>query len=181
MAEREHARRLSRRLELLVSAIVVVILAVAGIGLAWTLAHPKGIAPFAAQQYGFAVPSQGSAVTGFLLMAVFLAQTVPLVAGLFSLRLAFREIARHETIGIEAARWLRRSGIAFFINALVALICRPVASLILSIDMPPGQRFVTIGFGTPELLTLLVSGVLVMFGHLMTVAAQIEDENKRFI
>jgi len=181
MTEREQARRLSRRLEFLVTAIVVVILAVAGIGLAWALAQPDKIAPFAAEQYGFAAPGQGSAMTAFLLMAVFLVQTVPLLAGLSSLRLAFRGIARHETIGIDTARWLRRSGIAFFINALIALVSRPVVSLILSIDMPPGHRFVSIGFGSPELLTLLVSGVLVMFGHLMTVAARIEDENKRFI
>lgn len=181
MAEREHARRLSRRLEFLVTAIVVAILAVAGTGLAWALVQPGKIVPFAAQQYDFAVPDHGSDITGFLLIAVFVVQTVPLVAGLFGLRLAFREIARHETIGIEAARWLRRSGIAFFISALVMLLSRPAVSLILSIDMPPGRRFLAIGFGAPELFTLLVSGVLVVFGHLMTVAAGIEDENKRFI
>lgn len=181
MAEREHARRLSRRLELLITAIVVVILMVVGIGLAWALAQPDTAGSFAAQQYGFPTPGQSSTIAAFLLVGVFLAQTAPMIAGLLSLRMAFREIARHETIGAGAARWLRRSGIAFFVNALVMLLSRPLVSLILSIDMPSGQRFISIGFGTPELLTLLVSGVLVMFGHLMTVAARIEDENKRFI
>ncbi len=181
MTEREHARRLSRQLEFFVAAIIAVILAVAGVGIAWALAQPNKFVPFAAQQYDFAVPAQGSNLTGLLLAATFLVQTVPMVVGLLSLRSAFRAIGRHETIGIEAARWLRRSGIAFFINALAILVSRPVVSLILSIDMPPGQRFLSIGFGTPELLTLLVSGVLVMFGHLMTVAAEVENENKRFI
>ncbi|PLP60120.1 hypothetical protein CYK37_08125 [Mesorhizobium loti] len=181
MAERERARRLSRRLEFLITAIVVVILGLVGIGLAWAFAQPDKLGSFAAQQYGFAAPAQSSAIAALLLVVVFLVQTAPMIAGLLSLRLAFRDIAQRETIGAGAARWLRRSGIAFFVNALVMLLSRPVVSLILSIDMPPGQRFLSIGFGTPELLTLLVSGVLVMFGHLMTVAAEIEDENKRFI
>lgn len=181
MAERERARRLSRRLEYLIVAIVAVILGMVAVGLAWALVEPERIGPFTAQQYGFATPAQSSDIPAWLLVLIFLVQTVPMVAGLLGLWAALRDIGRRETIGVEAARWLRRSGIAFFIDALVMLVSRPVVSLVLSIDMPPGQRFLAIGFGTPELFTLLVSGVLVMCGHLMTVAAEIEDENRRFV
>lgn len=178
---RERVRLLGRRLQWLVTAMLAIVAAV-GVGGLWqVLTDPAGIAPFAAQQYGFATPPSTSGLAVALLLAIFVLQAVPVVAALAALRRAFAQIAGGEMIGAEAARWLRRAGWAFTANAAVMLASKPLVSLALSIDMPPGQRFLSIGVGTPELLALLVSGVLVMFGHLMTVATEIQDENRRFV
>lgn len=177
----ERVRRLGRRLRWLVTAMLAIVVAVSLGGLWQVVADPAAIAPFAARQYDFAAPLRSSGLSVAALVAIFALQAVPIVAALAALRCAFAQIAGGEMIGADTARWLRRAGWAFMANAAVMLASKPLVSLALSIDMPPGQRFLAIGVGTPELLALLVSGVLVMFGHLMAVATEIQDENRRFV
>jgi hypothetical protein len=178
---RERARMLSRRMEVLISALMgaVVLLALYCLWLGWT--EPEWVGEFAIRQFQPAETVNLSGSTMILLMVIVMLQTASILWALQALRRAFREIALHDAISIEAARWMRQSGVAFLVTAITMLLSKPLVSLILSLDMPAGHRFLAVTIGTPELLAAMVSGILIVFGHLIAVAAEIEDDNRQFV
>lgn len=180
-AARERARLLSRRMDMVISALmgVVALFVVYGLWLAWS--DPTWIGNFVIEKLALPRPAQLSASTMLLLATAFLAQVGLLLWALQTLRRAFREIALHDIVGAKSARLMRLSGVAFLTNAIAMILAPPLVSLIVSIDMPVGQRFLAINFGTHELLTVILSGILIVFGHLLSVASEIDDDNKRFV
>ncbi|WP_131922342.1 hypothetical protein [Aminobacter aminovorans] len=180
-AARERARLLSRRMEMLISALmgVIALFVACGLWLAWS--DPAWISNFIIEKLALPKPAQLSASTVLLLATAFLAQAGLLLWALHTLRRAFREMALHDIVGAESARLMRLSGIAFLVNAVATILAPPLVSLILSLDMPAGQRFLAISFSTHELLALILSGILIVFGHLLAVASEIDDDNKRFV
>lgn len=181
---RERVRRLSRRMEWLASAIAATTGLVLLYGLWLLLFDPQEIGRIAAAQFADqrqAIPFTLSSATLLLLAFAFAAQAAIFLWALLALRRAFAAMAEGEVVSAAAARLMRLAGVGFLVNSAAMVVWRPLTSLILSIDMPAGQRFLTIGFGTPELMALLVSGVLIAFGHLIAVAAAVDDENRRFI
>jgi hypothetical protein len=184
-AARDKARWLSRRMEWLATALGAITGMAVLYGL-WLLCFdPQRLGRFAIAQFGeqvgAAAPAALSGLTVLLLAATFVGQAALLLWALLALRRAFRQIADDEVVSVAAARLMRLSGIAFLTSTLAMVLLRPLASLILSLDMPAGYRFLAVGVGTQELMTLLVSGVLIVFGHLTTVAAAVDDENRRFV
>lgn len=177
---RERARLLSRRMEMLISALmgVIALFVLYGLWLAWS--DPAWISNFVIEKLVLPKPAQLSAST-VLLATAFLAQAGMLLWALQALRRAFREMALHDIVGAESARLMRLSGVAFLVNAVATILAPPLVSLILSLDMPVGQRFLAISFSTHELLALVLSGILIVFGHLLAVASEIDDDNKRFV
>lgn len=182
MAEtRERVRRLSGRLERLIAVLAAAVLLAALAGMWLAVSNPAWLVSFIGAQWSLPVPAVPSGPVRGLLAVALLLQAGLLVWALASLRRAFAEVSRGDLFGTAAAHHLRRAGALFMVNAAAMLLGRPVVALILSIDMPPGERFISIGVGTPELLVLLLSGVVTVFGHLMAVAAEVDDENRRFV
>lgn len=76
--------------------------------------------------------------------------------------------------------------VAIFKNTAKALICWVVVSMvyesaksiIFSAGNPPGKGVVNIGFGSAEITTLLVGGVLFVIAWVMDVGRSINEENK---
>lgn len=180
-AARERARLLGRRMELLIATLIGVVALVVAYGLWVTWSNPDWIGRFVIDELALPKPERLSASTITLLAAAFLVQAGLLIWALQTLRLAFREIALHDIVSTESARLMRLSGVAFLANTLAMVLAPPVVSLIVSLDMPAGQRFLAISVSTAELLALMVSGILIVFGHLLAVAAEIDDDNKRFV
>ncbi|MCA0278939.1 MAG: hypothetical protein LCH86_23340 [Proteobacteria bacterium] len=180
-AARERARLLGRRMELLIAVLMGVVILLVGCGLwvAWT--DPSWLGRILLQNMALPVPQAFSSSAILLLSITLLAQAGLMIWALQTLRGAFREIGQHDIVSSEGARLMRLSGVAFLANAVAMLLAPPVVSLIVSLDMPAGQRFLAISIGTPELLALMVSGILIVFGHLLAVAAEIDDDNKRFV
>lgn len=180
-AARERTRLLSRRMEMLISALMGAVLILVLYGLWATWSEPAWIGTFVLDRLALPQPAQLSGSTTTLLAAAFLLQAGLLLWALQTLRRAFREIALHDVVGIESARLMRLSGVAFLANAVAMVFAPPLVSLIVSLEMPVGRRFLAISIGTPELLAIMVSGILIVFGHLIAVAAEIDDDNKRFV
>ncbi|MBA8907089.1 hypothetical protein [Aminobacter ciceronei] len=178
---RERARLLSRRMEKLILVLMAILglFVLYGLVLAWS--DPTWIGTFVIERLALPKPPQFSTSTMLLLAAAFLAQAGLLGWALQTLRAAFREIGLHDIVGAESARLMRLSGVAFLTNAIAMALAPPLVSLIVSLDMPAGQRFLAISFGTHELLALILSGILIVFGHLLAVAAEVDDDNKRFV
>lgn len=180
-AARERARLLGRRMELLIAALMGVLILLVAYGLWVTWSEPSWLGRFLLENLTLPAPAQFSSSTILLLTVALLFQAGLMIWALHALRRAFREIARHDVVSSESARLMRLSGIAFLANAIAMVLAPPVVSLIVSLDMPAGQRFLAVRIGTPELLAVMVSGILIVFGHLLAVAAEIDDDNKRFV
>jgi len=116
-----------------------------------------------------------------LLLIVFLLQAGLVASALWALIKAFDAIASGEAIPSAAGRWTRRAGLAFLAAAVAMIIAHPLNSLIASLGAAPGHGFIVVAFSTGELLALVVSGVLVVFGHLIAVAAAVDAENREIV
>lgn len=179
-ASRERTRLLSKRMEMLILALMGVITLSSAyvLWLAW--ADPDWLGDVIARELAIPRPTQLSEAALLLAMA-FLAQVGLLLWALQTLRRAFREIALHDIVGTESARLMRLSGIAFFINTIAMVLAPPLISGIISLAVPANQHFLTISFNSQDLLAMLLSGMLIVFGHLLSVAAQIDDDNRQFV
>lgn len=178
---RERARSLSRRMEALILALTGVVILFVAYGLWMTWDDPDWVGRFIIDKLALPNSAQFSISTVRLLAAAFLVQAVMVIWALQALRRAFHEISLHDIVSTKSARLVRASGLAFLVNAIAMVLAPPLVSLIVSLDMPVGHRFVAISFSTAELLAVIVSGTLIVFGHLLAVAAEVDDENKRFV
>lgn len=165
----------------LLGILIVMLVLFAGYGLWVTWSYQDWIGMFVTDRLGLPKPEHFSASTTLLLSTAFLVQAGLLIWALQTLRQAFHEIALHDIVGTESARLMRLSGVAFLANAVAMVLAPPLVSLIVSLDMPAGHRFMAITVSTAELLAVMVSGILIVFGHLLAVAAEVDDDNKRFV
>ncbi len=177
---RGQARRLSGRMVIAITAIMVLVgLTVAAVAL-FAVSDSQWLAGLLAEKFGGRRLPLGR--TG----AVFIVATIVLQAAIFfyalnALRQAFAIMSRSDLADGGAGRNLGIAGIAFLINTAVMMIMPPVTSLIYSAGAPKGSGFVTVQFGTGELLSLLLSAILIVTGRLMALAAEIDDENRQIV
>jgi len=178
---RERARALSRKMCTLIYALMGVVLLFVAYGLWVTWSDPDWTGLFIIDKLALPTSAQISVSTVRLLAVVFLLQAGLVLWALQVLQRAFHEISLHDIISTESARLMRLAGIVFLVNATAMVLAPPVVSLIVSIDMPADHRFLAISFSTAELLAVIVSGTLIVFGHLLAVAAEVDDENRHFV
>ncbi|CAG0980196.1 MAG: hypothetical protein F9K19_05475 [Rhizobiaceae bacterium] len=178
---RQRARLLSRRMELLIHVLMGAVLLFTAYGLWVAWSDPEWAGLFILDRLALPKTAQPSETTVQLLIVAFLTQAGLMLWALHVLRRAFREISLHDIVSTESARLMRLSGTAFLLNATAMVLAPPLVSLIVSLDLPAANRFLTISFSTAELLALIVSGTLIVFGHLLAVAAEVDDDNRHII
>ncbi|HHZ07998.1 MAG TPA: hypothetical protein GX405_04370 [Rhizobiales bacterium] len=178
---RERARVLGRRMEMMIYALIgaLVLFVACGLWVAWS--DPGWTGQFILDRLGLPKSARLSEPTVRLLAVAFALQAALMLWGLHVLRRAFHEIALNDIVGARSARLMRLSGTVFLLNAAAMVLAPPLVSLLISIDLPAGQRFLAISFSTAELLALVVSGTLIVFGHLLAVAAEVDDDNRHII
>lgn len=181
MEARERARALSRRMEVLIvgSAGVVLLFVAYGLWLTWS--DPAWTGLFILDRLALPKTARLAESTVRLLAVAFLFQAGLVLWALEVLRRAFHEISMHDIVSTESARLMRLSGAMFLLNTAAMMLAPPLVSLIVSLDLPVGHRFLAISFSTAELLALIVSGTLIVFGHLLAVAAEVDDDNRRIV
>lgn len=177
----EKARRLSR----VMSAVTGLGgLAVAGTGLAFAV-----IAAYDADWFGRIVsrqiaedlPITLTPAASAVVLALTGLQLAILLGALYCLWRMFRVFASDEPLSARAAVWMRRAGAAFLFSAASALVIRTGVTAALTMANPPGQRMIAISVGSPDLLAVLMAGVLLMVGHILATAAEIQDDNRAFV
>ena len=114
-------------------------------------------------------------------VAFMLCQATTFGLALYALWRAFGEIAGRDHVDHVAALWMSRAGKAFLATSVLMILSRPALSAIISLDAPPGQRFLSLGIGTSELMALLVSAVLTLVARIMTVAAELAEDNRQIV
>lgn len=178
--QRERARRLSKRMVSAIYVTMVLIAAAFAIVAALAIADPHWLAQLLAAGFGGRVLpfNRFGAVLVLLAYAV---QGSILLYALDCLRRAFSAMAQSDQIAEEGGGRLGAAGAAFALNSLIMVLLPAVISLLYSAGAPKGQHFVTVQIGTAELLSLLLSAVLIVTGRLMVLAAAIDDENRQIV
>jgi hypothetical protein len=99
---------------------------------------------------------------------------------------AWRLFSRYldgEIFSIEATKWLRRLAIFGIAAQALAILTRPLISVILTLHFPAGHqmRIVNVFFQPNDLATLLLLVVLLTLAHIQKIAAEIADDHAKFV
>lgn len=103
------------------------------------------------------------------------------LAGLYFLRRAFANFARGELFNPDNSRDLRRFSILLLVQALSTPVNHALASVLLSLHHPPGQKMLSLSFGSGELKAIGISLVLWTMSSLLVEGSRLQAENRQFV
>lgn len=111
-----------------------------------------------------------------------LAQSVgllPLFLSLFVLKSIFLNYQKGEIFSTINASHYRYLGWLFFLDALIA---QPLSNLLMVLAVtlanPPGHRYITLSFGTPNIEALFCGMLVIVISWIMLEASKLHDEQK---
>lgn len=177
----EKARRLSRIMSVVTGLGGI---AVAGTGVAFAAIaaiDPEWFGRIVSRQIAQDLPVAPTPSASAVVLALTGVQLAILLAALYCLWRMFDVFAADEPLSPRAAVWMRRAGGAFLFSVASGLLIRTGVIAALTMANPPGQRMIAISVGSPDLLAVLMAGVLLMVGHILTTAAEIQDDNRAFV
>ncbi|MEM6302363.1 MAG: hypothetical protein AAF749_11540 [Pseudomonadota bacterium] len=101
--------------------------------------------------------------------------------GILFLRRAFQSFARGEWFDESNSRDLRRYAALLVAQALARPIVGALTSVVLSLNHPPGERMLSLTFGSNELWYLLAGFVTWVLADLLVRGASADRENRQFV
>lgn len=115
-------------------------------------------------------------IIGFVAQSV---KFIPLCISLFILRSIFLNYQKGEIFNTMNACRYGYLGWLFFLDAL---IIQPLSNLLMvlavTLPNPPGHRYITIGFGTPNVEALFCGVLVVVISWIMLEASKLQEEQK---
>ncbi|WP_048644789.1 DUF2975 domain-containing protein [Nitratireductor soli] len=181
MADVMRLRRLSRVMRSAVLACAALIL----VGVAWvlgvSLSDPAGFENLLREGLSIAGPVTLTSSSIGITIVLIAVQVGLLLAALYCVWRMFGAFAAEEPLSGESARWMRRAGVAFVAIASGSIVLHTVMVLALTMGNPPGQKALSIGIGSSELLSLLIACIMYMTSHLMAVAAEARADQRGFV
>ncbi len=103
------------------------------------------------------------------------------IAALYYLNRAFTAFAKGEFFNLANSRAIRFFAVLVFAQAIAKPIQLAIASVVLSINHPEGQRMLSLSVGSDTLQTIGLSMILWIVGELLVAAHQLENENQQFV
>lgn len=100
---------------------------------------------------------------------------------IFYLLRAFKQFTLGELINLENSRNIRRFSILLFIQAITKPLFFSIASVLLSINHPAGQKMLVVSLGSIDIWGIAFAFVFWVISSLMFEANSIQTENKQFI
>lgn len=105
--------------------------------------------------------------------------STPWLIGLIILRKLFLNYKDTNVFSTCNATFYKYLGWLFFMDALfVKSLSDTLRVLAVTLSNPPGQRYISISFGTPNLEALFYGVVLIVISQVMHKAAELHEENK---
>lgn len=116
-------------------------------------------------------------------VVVFLLALPAALAGMSLARLArgFRALGRGRAELPAACGALRGFAAWTLAATLMGMVAGPLASLVLTLQHPPGQRGMAVALSSGHVQGLLVAALVWMFAHLLARACTVADENAQFV
>lgn len=101
----------------------------------------------------------------------------PIFVTLFSLRSIFNNYAGGDIFTSYNARHYRLIGWCFFFNAL---LIKPLSGMLMVLSVtllnPPGHRYISLEFGTPNMENLFYGTILIVISWVMLEATKLREE-----
>lgn len=168
------ARRLSRFAALLAWLIPPVVAAQYLFFDASWFSMPYGISTFL-------VAMEWSLTQRLLAAAVALLPALAVMFALLSLSQICREYAGGRLFSDVVLGAYRRLGVALVATTCLHWLQPTLLGAALSLTLPPGKRFISVGVSSDDLLLVLVTAVVFMLGSVMQVAQRVQSENAEII
>lgn len=103
------------------------------------------------------------------------------LTGLYFLRRAFANFAKGEFFNYNNSRDLRLFSVFLFAQALAKPLHFSLASMLLSMNHPAGQKMLSVSLGSGEIKVIALAMMLWVMSDLLISANMLEKENKQFI
>ena len=117
----------------------------------------------------------------FLLFVVGAVPLLLFIAALWSARQFFSCYVSGELFPRQASAKLTRIGKLFLALAILGPITRMLAVLTITWTNPPGQKQLVLSFSTSDGLLIILSGILLMVGHILAEANRLAEDNRQII
>ena len=126
-------------------------------------------------------PEELPMINRFLGLVVSMVPASLLIYGLARLRRMFRLYEAGEIFSTETALCLKQFGIAVMLQAILHPVAGAFQSVIVTFHNPPGERMLTLSFGSAEYSAALLGGLLLVIAWIMGQGAKLAEENRQFI
>lgn len=93
----------------------------------------------------------------------------------------FRRYEQADIFSVLTVSYYQKLGYVFFYWALASFIYRGLISVALSFNNPPGERVLTLSFGSMDLMVILCGFVVLIISWVMKEAQKIADEHMHTI
>ncbi len=104
---------------------------------------------------------------------------LPFMLSLLVLKSIFRNYQKGEIFSTTNAIHYKKLGWLFFIDALIVKsLSHTLMVLAVTLTNPPGHRYITVHFGTPNLKALFYGVLLIVVSWVMLEASKLHDEQK---
>jgi len=104
-----------------------------------------------------------------------------IMVALLSLGRICREYAHGRLFSDTVLSAWRRLGCALVVATALHWLQPTVQSLLLSLTLPEGHRFISVGVSSEDLLLALLTAVVFMLGAVMQVAQRVQSENAEIV
>ncbi len=173
---------MARQFSRLIAVGCVVILAAVPVAALYFLIDIEQFAAMAKSNLN--LPIQWQTVSSMQWYSLWLLTTLHIATGLmglYFLRRAFSNFAKGELFNHSNSRDLRIFSIFLFVQALAKPLHFSLASMLLSMNHPAGQKMLSISLGSGEINVIALAMILWVMSDLLVSASKLENENKQFI
>ena len=111
----------------------------------------------------------------------FIACLFPLAAltyGLVNIRKLFSFYKEGMIFSFEHVRLFKKTSTALIFWVFLSILYESAKSVLFSIRNPPGQRVISVGFGSPEITTLFVAGIVFVIAWVMDEGRILTEEQR---
>ena len=122
-----------------------------------------------------------SLVQRLLAAAVALLPALAVVSALFALSRICREYALGRLFSDAVLAAYRFLGVSLVVTTCLHWLQPTLLGLALSLTLPPGKRFITLGVSSDDLLLLLITAMAFVLSSVMQVAQQVQIENAEIV
>lgn len=102
-------------------------------------------------------------------------------AGVWHLRKAFRSFARGDWFDVENSLHLRRFAALLILQGAAKPLHFGLASVILSLNHPPGERVLSIWLGSQEAVLIVAGLIFWVLADLLVEGTRADAENRQFV
>lgn len=103
------------------------------------------------------------------------------LAGIYFLRRAFSNFAKGELFNQSNSRDLRLFSVFLLVQAVAKPLHFSIASTLLSMNHPAGQKMLSISLGSGEIKVIALGIIMWVMSDLLVSASKLANENKQFV